>query len=710
MKINTVPRILLVDDEPLILKSLKEILAVNDYLISTAESGREAIDYLCSDKFDLCILDLIMPGITGHDVMDYIKSRRLDMDVVVLSGDTHIDAAISALSHRASAFIKKPFNPNELLKTVVRALEKKFLVRQKKALNEKIRSSERLHRYLSAHSPDFMYLLDTSGEFIYVNDRVESLLGYRRGELVGKHYSSIVVAEDLGLANRSFDERRTGDRATRNLKIRLQGKNGSVLANAADIGIIPVELNSIGIYSYHEIGTRSQQGSLGIAREVVPTGQQQTGLSFAAYHDALTELPNRLLLHDRLSVALDHAKRRGHLLVVMFIDLDGFKEINDSMGHASGDRVLRIIADRLKDQLRKADTLARYGGDEFILMLPHIDSLDQVEIIAKKVLATINIPVVNMGESVSLSASIGISVFPGDGDTEESLIECADSAMYKVKKQQKDGYHFFSRSESSLSSMPQEEKKIELLNALEFDQFIVFYQPLFDSECEQVIGLEALLRWHHPEKGLIFPSDFLPEARVSGLMPVIDEWVFNRVRKDFTEMLGNGKSGIKLFVNVSVEKFSMPDFGDWLSSVVSDNRSFAKNLYIEIPSDAFSQPEEAIAEKLAGLRKLGIKTVIDFYGGDVSSLAPFYDCGIFGLKIDSASLEESKYSGLNDDSQGFKGSLKQKGMSLIAKNVDSQRHLQSLRSMEFDLVQGFLYYHPLPLQTAKSLIESTKIS
>ncbi len=707
MNVDTVPKILLVDDEPFVLKSLKEILTLNRYAISTAGNGNEAIDLLRRDEFDLCLVDLIMPGLSGQDVMAYIKAHRLNTAIVVVSGDSHIDAAISALSHGASAFIKKPFQPDELVETVDKALKKNFLIRQKMELNEKIKSSERLHRFLSKSSPDFIYLLNTSGEFIYVNDRVESLLGYRRAELVGKHYSFVVFEEDLGLAQHTFDERRTGDRATRNLPIRLKHKNGPEGVTADGIRMVHVELNSMGIYSNLEIGTRSRQGSLGVAREITPAGRRITGVEFAAYHDVLTGLPNRLLLHDRLTVALDNARRRGHLLVVMFIDLDGFKEINDSMGHASGDKVLKVVANRLKDELRKADTLARYGGDEFILMLPQIDSLVQVETIAKKVLTTVGKPIMNNGKNVAVSASVGISVFPGDGDTEESLIGCADSAMYEVKNRKKGGYQFYSESKSSPFSQPPV-KKLALVDALESNQFVVFYQPLFDREYERVIGLEALFRWHHPKKGLIFPAEILPEARRTGATPLIDEWVFDKVREDYSEMLRDGIGDLKLFLNLSVEKFTGPDFGDWLAGVLSGNRSFAESLHIEIPSEVFRNPDATWMEKFDRIRSLGVKAVIEIDRQDELRRIPLQDYGIYGLKIDVSGLDPSEKSRLGDYFKGFNGLLQRKGMNLIAKKVDFELDPSKYWPMEFNLVQGFLYYHPLPLQIVKSVIKNIR--
>jgi EAL domain-containing protein (putative c-di-GMP-specific phosphodiesterase class I) len=313
----------------------------------------------------------------------------------------------------------------------------------------------------------------------------------------------------------------------------------------------------------------------------------------------------------------------------------------------------------------------------------------------------------NNGKIVSVSASIGISVFPGDGDAEESLIGCADSAMYEVKNKNKGGYQFFSESKSSPLGQPQA-IKLEMVDALESGQFVVFYQPLFDREYERVIGLEALFRWHHPKKGLIFPSEILPEARCSGLAPLIDEWVFNKVRDDFSEMRHDGIGDIKLFLNLSIEKFSESGFGNWLAGLVSGNSTFAENLHIEIPSEALGQPDATLREKFDRIRSLGIKAVIEIDGGDELRRLPLHDYGLYGLKIDLAGLDYAKESRPGDFSQGFNGLLQRKGLNLIAKKVDFPLEPSKYWPMEFNMVQGFLYYHPLPLRVAKSVIKSTR--
>ena len=693
------PRILLVDDEPHMLKTLRQLFAPKNYSISTAQCGDDAINWLSRQEFDLCVLDLIMPGMTGHDVMDYINNSRLHTEIVVLSGDNHIDAAISALKHKAVAFIRKPFNPHELLNTVADVLKRQMLRQQKKALNLKIRESERLHRYLSNQFPDFIYLLDKAGRFIFVNKRVEPLLGYATGELVGKHFSTIICENDMDSAQHAFNERRSDDRATRNLKVGLRGKGGHLAASASDFRIVDIELNSIGVYSDFAKGTRNERGTLGVAREISLRDESIEKTNFQAYHDHLTGLPNRWLLTDRLNLALDHAKRHGHILVVMFIDLDGFKEINDSLGHRTGDKVLQMFAERLRSGLRAGDTLARFGGDEFILMLPHIGSIEQIEVIADKILGNISKPLIIDGKEFSVTASIGISVYPKDGDSKDRLIERADSAMYKVKRGRKNGFCFYSREHKSFN---EGEYQGTLFDVLELNQLLLVYQPILRKHEKLVVGLETFLRWQHPSKGLIFPDEFLPMVQEYGLMPHIDDWVIKRVCRDFDDLPAFGPMKLKIAVNVSIEKFCEAGFVDSLELILARNKFAGDNLQIEVPACILQHPADKLHEKMNKLALLGIKIVAEISAKQGIPLEELIKYQFNGIKINCGDFDDAC-----DDTEklvALAASAKQAGLKLIAKNVDSDHNCDWFNRIDFDLVQGFLYYHPLSLKTAKKFL------
>ncbi len=692
--------ILLVDDEPHILTNLERIFSARGYSVSIADGGEEALSMLRTQKFDVCVLDLLMSDVTGHDVMDRIRADRLDTSVVILSGDTNIDAAISALTHRAYAFVKKPFEPETLIKTIDDAISTRKLRKEKITLESQLRKSQRFYRYITRHSPDLIYLVDQQGHFIYVNDWVEGLLGIKRGELTGRHYKEIVVDEDLAAANYRFNERRAGARATRNLEIRLkkQQYTGSGIAD-----VVPIELSAEGIYTNHDIGTKSLHGTLGVARNISARKKREKQVTFMAYHDSLTGLPNRLLLKDRFDQALEQAKRGDYLLVVMFLDLDGFKQINDSLGHKVGDRLLQSFSQRLREGLRKADTLARIGGDEFILMLPQLQSVKYAEVVAEKIIEKFDNPFVVDTHELVLSVSIGISVFPFDGDSQESLIEHADAAMYNVKKERGKSYSFY----SSMTESTQKKNTIletDLHKALEKSEFTLFYQPVYGVSENRVAVVEAFLRWHHPEKGLFFPESFLALAEETGVMLPISVWAFETTCQALKRWDEQGLIPIKISLNVSASHIKQEDFVDTIIDIFNSYDLPPNRLQIALKEHVLSEIPGGITEKLAELRRNGIEIVIENREIDDSSLSLLAKLQVDAIKVDCAGLELSLDEGLLPMVAGFIDKAKRMGLQVIAQNVETENQASRLKMLEFDAVQGFLYHHPVSAEAVSHLL------
>jgi len=692
--------ILLVDDEPHILTNLTQVFSARSYSVSVANGGMEALSMLRTQKFDVCVLDLLMSDITGHDVMNHIRRDRIDTSIIILSGDTSIDAAISALTHRAYAFIKKPFEPEVLLKTIENAITARKLRKEKTTIETQLRKSQRFYRYITRHSPDLVYLVDQEGHFIYVNDWVENLLGIKRGELTGRHYKEIVVDEDLAVANYRFNERRTGSRATRNLEIRLK-KQQYVGSNVGDV--VSIELSAEGIYTNHDIGTKSLHGTLGVARNISDRKKREKQVNFMAYHDSLTGLPNRLLLKDRFDVALEQAKRGDYLLVVMFLDLDGFKQINDSLGHKVGDRLLQSFSQRLREGLRKADTLARIGGDEFILMLPQLDSIKYAEIVAEKIIEKFRKPFSVDNHELDLSVSMGISVFPFDGDSQETLIEHADTAMYNVKKDRSKSYSFFS---SMPETSPQENTTLEtdLHAALEKSEFTLFYQPVFGIDENRVVVLEAFLRWHHPIKGLFFPDSFLALAEKIGIMLPMGTWAFETSCQALKRWDEQGLVPIKISLNVSASQIKQEDFVNKLIDIFNSYDIPPNRLQIAMKEKVLLELPERITEKLAELRGNGIEIVLENREIDDSSLGLLTKLQIDAVKVDCAGLELSLDDGLFPMVAGFIDRAKRMGLQVIAQNVENEQQASRLKMLDFDAVQGFLYHHPVSAEAVSHLL------
>ena len=312
-------------------------------------------------------------------------------------------------------------------------------------MEEQLQESESLHRFIVNSSPDLVYMLDRNGCFTFINDRIDTLLGYTKDELIGKHYSELVDDDHLEQASHTFNERRTGERAAHNVEMRLKSRltrRGSRFSHSQNIW---VELTAEGIYSDPKERTRDKFiGTYGTARDISERKEHEQQINFQAYHDLLTHLPNRALLKDRLNLGIAQARRNKRKLAVMFLDLDRFKLVNDTLGHSMGDRLLKAVANRLQSCLRRGDTLSRFGGDEFTLLLPEVRTRDDVVVIASKILDRLNSPFVIDGHELFVGASIGIAMYPEAGDTGETLIQNADIAMYHIKGRGKNGYQFFS--------------------------------------------------------------------------------------------------------------------------------------------------------------------------------------------------------------------------------------------------------------------------
>jgi diguanylate cyclase (GGDEF)-like protein/PAS domain S-box-containing protein len=689
--------ILIVDDKPELLNSLQQLLLLNGYEPDTALGGQLALDALASKSYDVVLLDLIMPGINGHDVLDFAESQNLECKIIVVSGDSSFSGVKHALHCGAFDFVKKPYAATELISTMETALRQCKLEVQNQVMEEKLKESEELHRFIVNTSPDLVYMLDRNGCFTFLNQRVESLLGFNRDDLIGRHYTEIVDEDHLELAKNVFNERRTGDRASRNVELKLRSRlsrRGPRLFHAQSLWM---ELTAEGFYSDPNERTReSFAGTYGTARDISERKEAQEVINFQAYHDLLTHLPNRALLKDRLSLAIAHARRNKRKLAVMFLDLDRFKLVNDTLGHSMGDRLLKAVANRLQSCLRRGDTLSRFGGDEFTLLLPEVRTKDDVVVIASKILDRLNSPFVIDGHELFVGASIGISIYPEAGDSEESLIQNADIAMYQVKGCGKNGYQFFSE-EMNHSFSTRLTLERELRNGLAQSELRVFYQPLVSLQDGHISGVEALVRWQHPDRGLLQPADFLPVAEETGLITQIDEYVQKQAFADLSLWRRQGLGDVRVSVNLSSGQLEQDGFIDRFVGALKSSGSLPDAVNLEITENTLMQDMEVIIPKLKELRRLGIRIAIDDFGTGYSSLSYLQQFPIQTLKIDRSFVgdireDQSDASIINAIVAMARG-LK---LDLIAEGVENRTQLRYLHAQGCSEGQGYIFSRAVP--------------
>ena len=532
------PSILLTDDDPRMLDSLSSLLRLYDYDVDTALGGEVALQKLPSKHYDLLLLDLKMPRVTGHDVMAYMDNNNINTMTIVVSGETSLDDISRALRNGAYDYLKKPYAPEELTATVNNAIRKKRLEDSQQIMQEQLHRSEKLHRFIVNNSPDIIFILDNRGCFSFVNSKIETTLEYSRNALIGKHLTTLMEDEDKEKA-KYFVEHVTKAKST---------------AHTLDVVLKPshperneryFELSLWAIDNSNNLAVNQHYCIYGAAREITERMEAQALMDFQANHDLLTRLSNRSLFKDRLSMALTQCERNNSKLAVMFIDLDRFKVINDSLGHAMGDRLLQSVSQRLLQCIRKGDTLSRFGGDEFTLLLPDINGEESVTHVAEKILERIKEPFALGGHDVFVGASIGIAIFPDSGNSLDSLIKHADIAMYRVKKTGKDGYCLFSE-EMNTSSTERLMLEQDMRRGIDNNEFEICYQPQIDTTSKRVCGVEALIRWNHPKLGRLYPAEFIPIAEDSRLIIELDKLTLRCACREMREHHRNGMKEVKL--------------------------------------------------------------------------------------------------------------------------------------------------------------------
>jgi diguanylate cyclase (GGDEF)-like protein/PAS domain S-box-containing protein len=692
------PRLLLVDDEPRLLSSLHELLRDKNYQLVTATCGSEALAQLSKLRFDLVLLDLRLPDMSGHEIMDFINAKGIDADVIVMSGDVGIEAAIGALKRGAYDYLRKPYSREELLKTVANVLQQRRLEAANQRIASQLENSEKLYRYLVDSSPDIIYTLNHEGRFTFVNDRAYQLLGFAREDLIGKHYSILVHDEDLERARYVFNERRVDERASRNVELRLKCHSGGSQDRTFNNTLMTISLNSIGMHVADQDVKRLEFfGTYGVARDITDRKRAEEVISYQAYHDILTDLPNRMLFKDRLGLAVIQAKRKLTELAVMFIDLDRFKLVNDTLGHVKGDELLQQVSLRLKDCLRRGDTLARQGGDEFTIVLPELRDRDDAKRIADKFLECLHQPFDLDGHEVHISASIGIAIYPGDGESIDELLRHADIAMYQVKALGKNGHSFY---HNSMLDVSHQKIALEqsLRKALEQNELEMYYQPQIDVITGRIVGAEGLMRWNHPQRGLLTAGEFLPFAEDNGLMLPISDWMIGALCRDMLQWNASGGEAIRLSLNLSPQYLDRGDFFEKMRGALVRYGISPAQIEVEITENICIRNPQYAIEQLNKLCQLGVSVAIDDFGTGYSSLSYLHRFPIHTIKIDQSFVKE-----IHDEQGHYPVILaiisiaRGLGLHLIAEGVETDVQARYLKANGCLTMQGYFYHRPIAL-------------
>jgi diguanylate cyclase (GGDEF)-like protein/PAS domain S-box-containing protein len=536
-------------------------------------------------------------------------------------------------------------------------------------------SEERMRKFAAATNEGIFF--HNNGILIDANEALLAIMGYTREEMIGHNALEFVAPEWQQTAADYMREGREDP-----YEAEVVHKKGHNIA---------VELAGKTLH----LGDETYR--LGVLRDITARRHAEARIHYLAHHDMLTGLPNRAYLTERLTTILALARRHGTLVAIMFIDLDNFKTVNDSLGHHVGDALLKEVAARIKEVLRDADMVSRLGGDEFLVILADFAAPEDAAKVAEKLLQTISAPIALQGQQLCANASIGISVFPRDGDNADDLIRRADAAMYSAKDHGRRHSRFYTPglSDEGAETLAQESR---LREALRRGEFVLFYQPQVSVDDLGPVGIEALVRWRHPERGLIDPSEFIQFAETHGLIDEIGQYVLREACRQNKAWQAAGFAALPISVNVSAVQFHRGELVADVKRVLEETGLEGRYLELEL-TESLLMDKEVVGDALAGLRALGVRITIDDFGTGYSSLSYLKRYPIDKLKIDRSFIDDL---GTDADDRAIAVAIinlaKTLKLTALAEGVERQEQLDFLRAHGCDEFQGYLAGNPVPAE------------
>jgi diguanylate cyclase (GGDEF)-like protein/PAS domain S-box-containing protein len=687
------PLILIVDDVPANLHVLASALR-SDYRIKIALDGATALGLASreADPPDLILLDVMMPLMSGHDVLRRLRDtpETCDIPVVFVTADTSEGSEVKGLSLGAFDFLTKPVNIPVLRTRVANLIEQRRLQRQ-------LQRSELKLRAMLDSSMQFIGLLDTAGRVLHLNRQVHDLLGMPLESLLGQRFWEIPLWADF--EQQREDVRDAVERAAMGIASRFEtmhtraGGDGMIL----DFSLRPI-LGAGGEVAF----------LLPEASDVTQQKAAEENIRHLANNDPLTGLPNRTLLTDRVNQAIRSAERSKEPFALMFLDIDRFKYINDTLGHGCGDRLLKEIGARLVQSVRLPDTVARLGGDEFVLLLPDTPAGGAM-VVAEKLLAHIVKPCVIDMHELAVTPSIGIAMYPSDGRDFATLSKRADIAMYRAKREGRNTYRFFTQEMHDRSSRLLHMEAL-LRQAITRNELLLHYQPQIDLASGECVGVEALLRWNSLELGSVSPAEFIPMAEETGLILPLGQWVLRTAAQQAKVWFDAGMPMKLMAVNVSSIQLRRADFAQTVADCLEAVGLPPERLEIELTeSAAFSNPETALA-LLQQLHECGVRISIDDFGTGYSSLSYLKRIHVDKLKIDQSFVRDLGQNGgdeaLVEAMIHMSRSLK---LTIVAEGVETQQQLDCLKARGCNEVQGHYFSRPLPADELEKWLDARTV-
>jgi diguanylate cyclase (GGDEF)-like protein/PAS domain S-box-containing protein len=686
--------LLLVEDNPGDARLLREMLnepGSHNTELTHVERMSEAEKHLSENAVDIILLDLGLPDAHGLGAVRRAHLIAPRVPLVVLTGMDDEAQAAQALQEGAQDYlIKGQIETRGLMRALRYAVERKSM--EDALFVEKERAQVTLNSI-----GDGVACTDVSGNITFLNLVAERMTGCLWQDAKGRPMTEVFQILDAGTREPipSLTEIAVGQpQAARPpsdcILVRRDGLEISIEDSVAPI--------------HNREGQAT--GAVIVFRDVSVAREMARQMAHSAEHDFLTGLPNRMLLNDRVSQAITMAPRHGKRVAVLFLDLDGFKHINDSLGHPTGDKLLQSIAKRLVACVRGSDTVSRQGGDEFVVLLSEVEQAEDAAITARRMLQTVAEAHSIDGHDLHVTTSIGVSVYPDDGRDAEALVKNADTAMYQAKENGRQSYQFF-KPAMNVRAVERQSIEENLRRALERQEFALHYQPKIDLKTGKITGAEALIRWAHPTRGLISPAQFVPVAEDCGLIVPIGNWVLHEACLQARVWVDAGLPLATMAVNISAMEFRNEHFLTGVFAILKDTGLDPASLELEITESVLMKHAESAQSNLKALRKLGVQLAVDDFGTGYSSLSYLSKFSIDALKIDQSFVRQiTTPPGDTTIVTAVISMARSLKLRVVAEGVETQKELAFLQAHHCDEAQGFYFSRPVPHQQFAKLLQT----
>ncbi|MEO6118760.1 MAG: EAL domain-containing protein [Methylotenera sp.] len=688
-------KILLLTDDPAEAKALEIVLSKTSvdctFELEWHTQLSAGIERLHKGGIDAVIVDLLLPDGNGIETFDQLIAIAPHTPIITLNEVDDEKLALEATKRGAQAHLAKGQFVSSLVPQTLQSI-----IKRKAAEENLYKEKARAEIALNSIS-DAVICTDIQGNIDYLNIAAEIMTGWSREEARGHPIIDVFNIVD-GTTRKPPEQNPV--HLVLHTDEAMELKAGTLLIRR-DGAEVPIEDSISPIHDWDGKLT----GVVIVFHDVSAAHAMTKKMAHLAQHDFLTDLPNRVLLNDRITQAITLAQRRGTQLAVLFLDLDNFKHINDSLGHATGDKLLQSVTQRLIHCVRSSDTVSRQGGDEFVILIAESQHGQNIASVADKIIAELSVPHTIAKSELHITPSIGISIYPEDGEDADTLVKNADTAMYHAKENGRNNYQFFS-AEMNMYAVERQFIEVHLRLALEKEEFVLLYQPKINLITGKITGLEALLRWDHPEWGIVLPERFISIAEDCGLIIPIGNWVLREACMQIKQWKDVGLPTMSIAVNISALEFRQNNFVDGVRAILNKAEITPHCLQLEITESVLMSDAASSVAILNELKNMGVLLAMDDFGTGYSSLSYLKQFPIDILKIDQSFVQDIGSSDNGIIVSAIIGMGNNLKLSVVAEGVENKMQLTYLKELNCEEGQGYFFSQPIMADQLTSMLKT----